>query len=205
MPIIDDVFLSTLRARASCPGPPEEEEKAFSRISRLVASRERCACELEKRLVQDGFSERDAQSAIARAVSCGMVDDLRYADILVRSRVSQGRGRAGIEEELNRCGIDPRRLAGLARRILRHQTVFPRKTVLSTFSAANPLVRKTPMPPHVGSLPLAAIRRMWSSLQRGAMRNMKEFFEELGAFFDVSVYHRESLSVFASNVRCFSI
>ena len=91
---------------------PEEEEKAFSRISRLVASRERCACELEKRLVQDGFSERDAQSAIARAVSCGMVDDLRYADILVRSRVSQGRGRAGIEEELNRCGIDPRRLAG---------------------------------------------------------------------------------------------
>ena len=106
MPIIDDAFLSTLVREPLAPAVPEEEEKAFSRISRLVASRERCACELEKRLVQDGFSERDAQSAIARAVSCGMVDDLRYADILVRSRVSQGRGRAGIEEELNRCGID---------------------------------------------------------------------------------------------------
>ncbi|WP_276685164.1 regulatory protein RecX [Slackia piriformis] len=112
MPIIDDAFLSTLVREPLAPAVPEEEEKAFSRISRLVASRERCACELEKRLMQDGFSERDAQSAIVRAVSCGMVDDLRYADILVRSRVSQGRGRAGIEEELNRCGIDPRRLAG---------------------------------------------------------------------------------------------
>lgn len=112
MPIIDEAFLSTLVHEPLAPVVPEGEEKAFSRISRLVASRERCTSELAGRLAQDGFSEQDAQSAIARAVSCGMVDDLRYADILIRSRVSQDRGRAGIEEELNRYGIDPRRLAG---------------------------------------------------------------------------------------------
>lgn len=112
MPIIDEAFLSALVPEPLAPVLSEEEEEAFSRVSRLVASRERCTCELMKRLVQGGCSEHDANKAVARAVSCGMVDDLRYADILIRSRISQGKGRAGIEEELNQCGIDFRQLVG---------------------------------------------------------------------------------------------
>ena len=123
MPIIDDVFLSTLVREPLAPAVPEEEEKAFSRISRLVASRERCACELEKRLVQDGFSERDAQSAIARAVSCGMVDDLRYADIRSFEGVpgQRPRGHRGGAESLRHR---PSPACRLARRILRHRRCF---------------------------------------------------------------------------------
>lgn len=112
VPIIDESFLSALVREPLTPVVSEEEEEAFSRVSRLVASRERCTCELMKRLVQGGCSESDASKAVARAVSCGMVDDLRYADILVRSRISQGKGRAGIEEELSQCGIDFRQLVG---------------------------------------------------------------------------------------------
>lgn len=41
-----------------------------------------------------------------RALSCGLVDDARYAEVLVRSRLSQGRGAQGIAAELDALGID---------------------------------------------------------------------------------------------------
>ena len=41
-----------------------------------------------------------------RALACGLVDDVRYAEVLVRSRVSQGCGAQGIAAELDGLGID---------------------------------------------------------------------------------------------------
>ena len=40
-----------------------------------------------------------------RALDCGLIDDMRYGAVLIRTRVSQGRGRKGIEDELERAGI----------------------------------------------------------------------------------------------------
>ena len=40
-----------------------------------------------------------------RALDCGLIDDTRYGAVLIRTRVSQGRGRKGIEDELERAGI----------------------------------------------------------------------------------------------------
>lgn len=90
----------------------EGEEKAFAKVQRLCAVRERCVAELERRLVRDGFSESEAAVALERAVACGLVDDLRYAGVLVRSRVAQGRGREGIRHELESAGIDPADIPG---------------------------------------------------------------------------------------------
>lgn len=86
-------------------GRTEDETKAFEKVTRLACARERGSRELTERLVRDGFSREVAESTVQRALDCGLVDDVRYGAVLVRTRVAQGRGRKGIEDELDRAGI----------------------------------------------------------------------------------------------------
>lgn len=81
-------------------------QEAFQKIVRLVRMREQASVALRQRLVRENFSEEAIDGALARAVACGLVDDRRYADVLVRSRLSQGRGRRGIAAELASLGVD---------------------------------------------------------------------------------------------------
>lgn len=83
----------------------EDEERAFEKVKRLACARERGSRELVERLMRDGFPRDVAESSVQRALDCGLVDDVRYGTVLVRTRVSQGRGRKGIEDELDRAGI----------------------------------------------------------------------------------------------------
>lgn len=83
----------------------EDETKAFEKVTRLACARERGSRELADRLVRDGFSREVAKSAVRRALDCGLIDDTRYGAVLIRTRVAQGRGRKGIEDELERAGI----------------------------------------------------------------------------------------------------
>lgn len=83
----------------------EDETRAFEKVTRLACSRERGSRELIDRLVRDGFSQEVAESAVRRALDCGLIDDMRYGAVLIRTRVAQGRGRKGIEDELERAGI----------------------------------------------------------------------------------------------------
>ena len=71
----------------------EDETRAFEKVTRLACSRERGSRELIDRLVRDGFSQEVAESAVRRALDCGLIDDTRYGAVLIRTRVSQGRGR----------------------------------------------------------------------------------------------------------------
>lgn len=48
-----------------------------------------------------------ADAAIERALSVGYLDDTRFADVLVRSRLRSGKGMSGILRELRTHGIDP--------------------------------------------------------------------------------------------------
>ncbi len=83
----------------------EAQQAAFEKVKRLALVRERGSHELLERLVHDGFEREDARYAVQRALDCGLIDDIRYGSVLVRTRVSQGRGRHGIEQELERAGI----------------------------------------------------------------------------------------------------
>lgn len=83
----------------------EDESRAFEKVTLLACARERGSRELIDRLVRDGFSREVADSAVRRALDCGLIDDTRYGAVLIRTRVSQGRGRKGIEDELERAGI----------------------------------------------------------------------------------------------------
>ena len=90
----------------------EDETKAFEKVTRLACARERGSRELIDRLVRDGFSREVAESAVQRALDCGLIDDVRYGAALVRTRVAQGRGRKGIEDELDRAGISATDIPG---------------------------------------------------------------------------------------------
>ncbi len=90
----------------------EDETKAFEKVTRLACARERGSRELIDRLVRDGFSREVAESAVQRALDCGLIDDVRYGAVLVRTRVAQGRGRKGIEDELDRAGISATDIPG---------------------------------------------------------------------------------------------
>ncbi len=86
--------------------PREEQERAFRKVERLALVREQASSALRARLLREGFSERAVESALERALACGLVDDVRFAEVLVRSRVSQGRGAQGIEAELAKLDIE---------------------------------------------------------------------------------------------------
>lgn len=84
-----------------------DSEYVFRRIERLALAREQASVALRRRLLREGYNDDVIEQALARALSCGLVDDTRYAEVLVRSRLSQGRGRKGIAAELADLDITP--------------------------------------------------------------------------------------------------
>lgn len=112
MPVIDDAFLATLSLEPLAPERNAEQEEAFTKVKRWALVRERGTHELVERLMRDDYSREDAQAAVQRAVDCGLVSDIRYGEALVRGRISKGKGRHGIEQELERAGIAPSSIPG---------------------------------------------------------------------------------------------
>ena len=86
---------------------PLPKSKPFAGSSALLACEKHASKALQARLEKDGFDSQIAQAAIERALRCGLISDERFADVLVRSRLSQGRGLQGIAAELVTLDIDP--------------------------------------------------------------------------------------------------
>ena len=80
---------------------------AFKKIVALVNARDRSEKSIRDRLGDCEFDDREIDEAVSRAKEYGLIDDARFAEVLVRSRISQGKGRAGIERELRENEIDP--------------------------------------------------------------------------------------------------
>ena len=90
----------------------EEMKRAMAKVARLVKASDKSVAKIRARLNRDGFEDQVIDSTVERAVEIGLLDDARYADVLIRSRVSQGKGIAGIERELRENGIEPISVAG---------------------------------------------------------------------------------------------
>lgn len=89
------------------PSIQEDDEKlAFKKIVSLVNHADRSEKSIRDRLSRDGFNEDDIDTAIKKALDYGFIDDMRFAEVLVRSRVSQSKGSDGIARELAENGID---------------------------------------------------------------------------------------------------
>ena len=79
---------------------------AMERVAALIDRRDYSEDELASRLARDGYASQTVESTVRRSVECGLVDNSRFADTFIRSKLSQGWGRVRIERELSRRGIE---------------------------------------------------------------------------------------------------
>ena len=84
----------------------EAAPDAFKKIIALVNVSERSERAVRQRLAKEGFTNEEIDEAGSRALDYGFIDDMRFAAILIRSRLSQGKGTAGIQRELREHGIE---------------------------------------------------------------------------------------------------
>lgn len=72
---------------------------------KLLARREHSARDLERKLLQRGIPQQEAAQAVDEVRKDGWQSDVRFAQLLVRSRVSQGYGPLRIKAELQQAGM----------------------------------------------------------------------------------------------------
>ena len=75
--------------------------KALKMLDRRDYSRR----ELTKKLLEKGVAEADAAAAVERLTELGLVDDRRYAALVVRHYAAKGYGIRRVRQELQRRGI----------------------------------------------------------------------------------------------------
>ena len=85
---------------------------AQQRVVKLLERRDYSAKEVYEKLVQDGFRASLAQQAVRDAKTKKIINDIRYAESFVRSKVSAGWGMRRITHELDRRGVNVRELEG---------------------------------------------------------------------------------------------
>ncbi len=85
---------------------------ARRRVESLLDRRDYSSQEMERKLRDDGYPGRLCSELVARYVEAKLIDDRRYADVFVRSKLSAGWGRRRIELELARRGIEVGELPG---------------------------------------------------------------------------------------------
>ena len=85
---------------------------AMDRAAALIDRRDYSEGELSSRLARDGYASQTVESTVRRSVECGLVDNARFADAFIRSKLAQGWGRVRIERELSRRGVDASSVPG---------------------------------------------------------------------------------------------
>ena len=81
-------------------GSNSDSNGAFKKIVALVNMQDRSERTIRERLAKADYDAAEIDEAVERAKSYGIIDDKRFADVLIRSRLAQGKGSAGIEREL---------------------------------------------------------------------------------------------------------
>ena len=83
------------------------KQDALGKIVALLNASDKSEHVLRERLAQVGYTSSEIEEGLERAKQYGFVDDRRFAEVLIRSRASQGRGLDGIQRELRQNGIEP--------------------------------------------------------------------------------------------------
>ena len=72
----------------------------------LLARREHSRCELQRKLLERGFTESEINPLLEKLVGEGLQSDERFTEIYIRSRVRSGFGPIRITMELRERGVD---------------------------------------------------------------------------------------------------
>lgn len=81
------------------------EPDAHTRALGLLSRREHSRRELKRKLVSRGAEAGEVEQALDRLGAQDLQSDPRFAEVLVRSRISQGHGPIRIQAELRQHGI----------------------------------------------------------------------------------------------------
>ncbi len=84
-------------------------EQTKNRALRMLDRRDYSRAELKKKLVEKGERAEDADAVVERLAELGVVDDRRYASLVVREYAGKGYGERRVRMELQRRGV-PREL-----------------------------------------------------------------------------------------------
>lgn len=85
---------------------------AFGKIERLLAVRDRSVTETRSRLQRDHYTERAIAESLERALRCGYLDDVRFAEGFIRMRLRASKGINGIVRDLKGHQIDAYAIPG---------------------------------------------------------------------------------------------
>lgn len=85
---------------------------AMDTLVRLLATRERSVQESTQRLKDKGYQEEAILEATRRALSCGLLDDQRFAQNYIKDKTLSGWGPRRIEERLYFFGISKEDIEG---------------------------------------------------------------------------------------------
>lgn len=112
--------------KAPITAPTEDDydndpESAFRKIERLLSVRDRSVIEIRNRLQRDRFTEYAISEALERAIRCGYLDDDRFADSFIRSRLRASKGINGIVRDLKDHHIDAYAIPGFPDSFLEEQ------------------------------------------------------------------------------------
>lgn len=88
------------------PEDPDSSEAARARAIGLLSRRDLPRDALKGRLTAAGFAVAAAESAVTALEDERLVDDARYAEAAVASRIGRGQGPLRIALELRRLGVD---------------------------------------------------------------------------------------------------
>lgn len=99
--------------RSVRPRKPQDlsPQGARDRALRALGRREHSAAQLKQKLEWRGYTAVTAEQVIGDLAERGWQSDDRYAEVLIRSRVSQGYGRLYIEAELEVAKVPADRIA----------------------------------------------------------------------------------------------
>jgi regulatory protein len=95
------------RGRKKPPADPASPDAARQKAIGLLARRDFGSKELKGRLAQAGYEAGAASAAVEDLQDERLVDDARYAEAAVASRVARGQGPVRIALELRRLGVPP--------------------------------------------------------------------------------------------------
>lgn len=84
----------------------EQQKAAMDKILRTVNLSETSSYKMRQKLVDKGFDDAVIEYAISKAIEYSLIDDIRYANCLVSSALSAGKGLAKVQHELGLLGIE---------------------------------------------------------------------------------------------------
>jgi len=80
-------------------------EDAFKRILRILRASDQAKSNIRAKLARVGYSQGSIDKAIDQACLYGLINDERYAELYVRSKLKAGKGRQGIIADLAKLHI----------------------------------------------------------------------------------------------------